>query len=150
ARMHGNRRHQLDVRPDEDVVLDHGAMLVYAVVVAGNGAGANIHVAADARVAHVGEMVGFRTDADVGGFDFDEIADMHVGGKCGAGTDARVRTDTAVLADRGVIDQRERLDARAGADVRVAYYAIGADHDIVGKFDATFEHAIDVDTHVAP
>ena len=112
ARMDGDRRNQLDIGTDQYVVLDHGAVLVHAVVVARDGAGADIHVASYAGVAHVGEMVGLRAHADVGRFDFDEIADVHLRRELGAGPDARVRPDPAVIPDRGFVDQRKRLDAR--------------------------------------
>src|SRR5678816_1373227 len=78
ARMDGDRRNQLDIGTDQYVVLDHGAVLVHAVVVARDGAGADIHVASYAGVAHVGEMVGLRALTDVGRLDFDEIADVHL------------------------------------------------------------------------
>ena len=46
ARADRHRRDQLHVGADVHVVLDHGAVLVGAVVVAGDGAGADVHVAA--------------------------------------------------------------------------------------------------------
>ena len=39
------------------VVFDDGPMLIGAVVVAGNGAGTNVHVLADSGIADIGEMV---------------------------------------------------------------------------------------------
>src|SRR5690606_8266085 len=52
------RGDELGVGADEDVVLDHRAVLVGAVVVAGDGAGADIDPAADVGIAHVGQVVG--------------------------------------------------------------------------------------------
>src|SRR3546814_9117645 len=46
-----HRSDQLRVRPDEGVIFNDGAMLVGAIVVAGNGAGAHIHARADIGVA---------------------------------------------------------------------------------------------------
>src|SRR5687768_17976111 len=57
ARAHGDGGDQLHVGADVHIVLDHGAMLVRAVVVAGDGTGADVDVAPDGGVAHVGEVV---------------------------------------------------------------------------------------------
>src|SRR5271155_934938 len=35
-------RHQLRIRPDMDVIADNGSILVYTIVVAGNGTGAHV------------------------------------------------------------------------------------------------------------
>src|SRR6185369_1075379 len=51
AAPHAHRRHQLRVRTDEHVVLDDGAVLVDAVVVAGDGTRPDVDVLADAGVA---------------------------------------------------------------------------------------------------
>src|SRR5207244_12379637 len=53
----GDRRHQLHVGADLHIVLDHGAVLVGAVVVAGDGAGADVDVASYRCVADVREVV---------------------------------------------------------------------------------------------
>src|SRR5690606_1509594 len=51
------RRDQRRVRADEGAVADHGAMLVGPVVIAGDGAGADVDVTPDAGVADVGQMI---------------------------------------------------------------------------------------------
>src|SRR3712207_4397258 len=55
-----DRGDKLRVRADEYVVFDDGPMLVSAVVVAGDRAGADVHVPPDARVADVGEVIRLR------------------------------------------------------------------------------------------
>src|SRR5690606_29196037 len=50
----GHRRHQRRIGADEGAILDGGDELVDAVVVAGDGAGADIDAAADHRIAEIG------------------------------------------------------------------------------------------------
>ena len=103
ARADRHRRDQLGVGSDVHVVLDDGAVLVRAVVVAGDGAGADVDVAADARVADVGQVVGLAARPDRARLDLDEVAD--------------VRPRRA--SDRRRTDPRVRPDAAARADPRV-------------------------------
>src|SRR5437588_4825152 len=51
------RRHQRGVGADEGALADRGLVLEEAVIVAGDGAGAEIGVGADMGVADIGEMV---------------------------------------------------------------------------------------------
>src|SRR6185369_5733542 len=44
---HPDRGHQLHVAADEDIVADHGKVLVDPVIVAGDGAAADVDMAAD-------------------------------------------------------------------------------------------------------
>ena len=60
-------------------------MLGEAVIVAGDGAGADIGARADARVADIGEVVDLGAFGDVGLLDLDEIADMGLGPRAAPG-----------------------------------------------------------------
>src|SRR5690606_11476478 len=62
----GYGRHQRGIRADEGAVPDHRTVLVGAVVVAGDGARADVHAAAYGRVADVGQVVGLAAGADLG------------------------------------------------------------------------------------
>ncbi len=74
-------------------------MLVEAVIVAGDGAGADISARADAGIADISEMVNLGALADLGLLDLDEIADMGVLGEGGAGPQPRERPDRRARAD---------------------------------------------------
>ena len=52
-----DRRHQRRVGADEGARADVGLVLAEAVVIAGDGAGADVGPCADARVADIGQMV---------------------------------------------------------------------------------------------
>src|SRR5204862_7759353 len=55
AARDAHRRHQRRIGADEAVVLDHGAVLRRAVVVAGDGAGADVDALAELGVADIGK-----------------------------------------------------------------------------------------------
>ena len=59
-----DRRHQRAVGADEGVVTDPGGELVDAVIIAGNGASANIDLRPDHGVTQIAQMAGFAARAD--------------------------------------------------------------------------------------
>src|SRR6185369_12834466 len=147
-------------RCDEDAVAadvrigaDRRAVLVGAVVVRGDAAGAEVDALADIGVAEIGEVVRLRGGAERRVLDLDEVADVDVGAELGAAAQPRERTDPGVLADaraeRFAVDQRVGQDRRAGGDAGVLQRAVGADADLVAELDDAFENAADVDLDVA-
>src|SRR6185295_20230975 len=58
APAYPDRRNQLRVAPDEDVILDHRFMLTLAIIVTRDGSGSNVHPLPDLGIAHIAEMVG--------------------------------------------------------------------------------------------
>ena len=79
-----HRGHQHGVRPDEHPVADDGAVLLPPVVVAGDGAGADVAVLPDDRVADVGEMGHLAPPAHHGGLGLHEGAHLGPGLQAGA------------------------------------------------------------------
>src|SRR5205085_10856328 len=73
-----HRRHELRIRADEHVVFDDGAVLVGAIVIAGDRARADVHVAADAGIADVGQVIRFRAVVNLARLHLDEVADMNI------------------------------------------------------------------------
>jgi len=55
----------LGIGTDEHIVLDDGLELVGAIVVAGDGAGANINALANLGVTTVGQMIGLFATQDL-------------------------------------------------------------------------------------
>ena len=105
-----HRRHQRGIRTDERARADIGEMLVETIVIAGDGARADIGARADARIAQIGQMVGLGAFFDPGLLHFDEIADMDVLLDHRAGTQTRIRPDQRTAADFRAFEMRERLD----------------------------------------
>src|SRR5262245_2571394 len=93
-----DRGHQHRARPDERAIADRRAMLVHAVVVAGHRPGADIHLRAHGRVAHVAEVVGLAAGADLAVLHLDEVAEMHAVREPRAAADAGERADGAARA----------------------------------------------------
>src|SRR5690348_14106887 len=73
-----NRRNQNAVAAYEHAIFDNGLVLVHAVVVAGDGSGADIYFLTDFRVSKIGQMVGLGAFADAGFLKFDEISDVRI------------------------------------------------------------------------
>src|SRR5476649_2349523 len=149
AAAHRHGRDQLGDAADEAVVFDHGARFVDAVVVAGDGAGADVDARTNGGVADVGQVVGLAVRGDLAVLDFDEIADVYVLGQLGARAQARVRSDDGGGPDHRAFDVAKRLDAGAGGDAGIDDDAVRADGDAVRQFDLAFEHAADIDADVA-
>src|SRR3546814_4058768 len=77
--------------------------LVHAVVVAGDGAGADVDARADLRVAQVGQEVGLAAHAHARVLGLDEVAHVHAVGEHGARAQPRERAKT------GRATRRERV-----------------------------------------
>ena len=90
---HRHRRHQLGVRADKDVILDDGLVLVGAIVVAGDGTGANIHIGTNLAVAQIAQMTRLGAKPEGGILDLDEVADMGLFPQHGTRTQPGERTD---------------------------------------------------------
>src|SRR4051812_29209989 len=116
------RRDERGVRADKGAVPDGGAVLREPVVVAGDGAGADVRRRADRRVAHVREVVHLRAGAELGVLDLDEVADAHL------------------LAERGARPKpRIGPDARAPGNARPLEVGEGVNYDAVLDDDARAE-----------
>lgn len=149
ASAHAYRRHQLRIGPDKYVVLDNGSMLVHAVIVAGYGARAHIDISTDITIANVGEVIGFASRANIAGFHFDKIADVHVIFQRRARTKSRVGSYPAIRTNLGTIEVAKRFYAGIGGDLDVSQNAIRRNSDPIAENDFTLEYAIDVDLAVA-
>ena len=113
-------------------------MLLLAVVIAGDGARADIGSGADLRVAQIGQMLALGARAEPRILELDEISD------------ARIRFGVRVHAQ-----SRERSDLRARIDVRIRDQRIGGDDDPIGHFGvfkngARADAAILADAGVGP
>ena len=70
-------RHQHAVGAGVGIVTDHGAVLVGAVVVGNDGAGADVDARADLRITDVREVIGLGAITHLRVLHLDEIADVH-------------------------------------------------------------------------
>src|SRR5579859_1314650 len=97
----GDGGDELGVGADEGAVLDDGLVLVHAVVVAGDGAAADVHFRADVGVAEVAQVIGLRSLAQTRLLGLDEVAEVHFVFQHAAGADVRPGPDLRVVTDGG-------------------------------------------------
>ena len=62
------------------MVFNHGLVFLCAIVITGDGAGANIHMGTNHGVANVGEMVGLGVRTDLTVLYFGEVSNVAVFG----------------------------------------------------------------------
>ena len=124
-------------------------MLVDAIIVAGDGAGADVDPGADLGIADVGQVVDLAGGAGAGILDLDEVADVVVVAQLGARAQAGEGADAVVGADPGAVDDRHRQHMGAVTDDAVLEDAVGADLHALAEPDLALEDAADVDGDVA-
>ena len=139
-----DRRNQVGVAADEGVVADRCVVLALAVIIAGDGAAAEVAVFADRRIANVGQVADRVADCEIGVLGFDIRPEVHARRRFGAGADmgegadlvvftqsavvALACIDGGVCADRRILEQGVRPDHTAGLDDgRPAQDAAGQD-----------------------
>ena len=103
------------------VVADHRPVLVRAVVVGGDRAGAEVHAGAHRRVADVGEVVGLRRRGRCElALTSTKLPTWTSEARSAPGRSRAYGPIRAVGADRRALEVAERQDLRAGADGDVA------------------------------
>src|SRR3990170_6549748 len=132
-----DRRHQRSVGADKGARPNLGPVLVEAVIVAGDGAGADVSAGADACVADISEVVNLGALADLRLLDLDEIADMRILCERGTWPQARERSDRRPLADPRVLHVTEAFD---GGTV--------LDNDTLADPDMRLDHHVLADARV--
>src|ERR687891_1039677 len=109
----GHRRDQRAVRADERAGADVGPVLAETVVVAGDGAGADVCLGADAGVADVGQVIGLGAGLEHGVLDLDEVADPRARPDLGARAQPGERADLGARPERDPLEMAKRQDAGA-------------------------------------
>ena len=84
-----------------------------AVVIAGDGAGADIGARADMGIADIGEVMGFDARFEMRVLQLDEIADIDAVIELRPAAQPRERPDDGGRADLGVLDVAEGADLGA-------------------------------------
>ena len=123
-------------------------MLIRAIIVASDGARADVHFAADRCIADVGQVIHLAARADLAVFNLDEISDMRICSQSRARPDARERPDAAIVADLRFLDMTEGLYFRAFRHTHILQHTVRADADIIGQRHLAFEHAIDINDDI--
>lgn len=74
--MDSDRRHQIGIAADEGIVLDDGLVLVLAVIVAGDGAAADIDMRPYGSIAHIRKMRDLAARSHLRFFELHEVAHL--------------------------------------------------------------------------
>src|SRR5512133_581357 len=157
---HRNRRHQLHITADKDIVTNDRTVLIDTVIVAGDGPAADVDIAADLGVPQIGQVRGLRSRTHGDFFGFDKVADLDLivqdgtRPQMGHGTDTdpdrqlrafqyRTALDKAIVADTAAVNRYAAFDRAAGADGRCAADpAIGVDDRIGADHNAMVDIAM--------
>src|SRR4029079_14850857 len=108
-----HRGHQRAVRPYEGALADHRIVLAEPIVIAGDGARADVRVRADICVADVGQMVDLGARTEHRFLHLDEITDLRLLADFRTRPQAGEWTDDRLRRDGRALDVAERLDGRS-------------------------------------
>ena len=123
----GDGRDERGVAADERGLANARDVLVDAVVVAGDGSGADVGAFADFAVTEVGEMVGFGSLTEARLFHFDEVADVSVFADLVSGAQVGERPEARAIRDGGILEDAALKDLHAIAEGAVFDDGKGAD-----------------------
>ena len=123
---HRDRRDKVRVAADEGIVADGGVELALAIIVAGDGAAAEVAVLAHGGVADVGQVADGVALGKVGVLRLDISAQVAALGSLGAGAYMGERTDLVVGADVAVI-ALAGVDGGACVHDGILQQGVGAD-----------------------
>src|ERR1019366_1122074 len=136
---------QNGVTADEGVGADDGAVLVHAIVVAGDGAGADVGALADLGIAQVGEVIGLGAASQLDFLGLHKIADVRLGADLAAWAESRVGAEDGCLPDDGLFGEGAVVDADLIADAGVADDRVAADEAVAadGGFAQQLHEGLD-------
>src|SRR4051794_39245816 len=107
-----DRRDQRGVRPDERSGADHCPVLAETIIIAGDGARADVGPCADFSVADVAQVVDLRALANLRLLQLNEIADLGAFSQTRSGPDPRKGAYARFRADDRAFDMAEGVDRR--------------------------------------
>src|SRR5690606_4346689 len=149
ATPYGNRRNQLGIRADKGVVLDSGAEFVDAIVIASNGARADVDTLAYLRIADIGQMIGFAACAQRAVLDLDEVAYMRMLAQLGTRTQAGIRPYPGLRPHGGLVQMAVGIHLRPRTHLHIAQHAVRPHAHTIFQHDLAFENATDIYIDVA-
>ena len=126
TRAHSHRRHHIGVAADEGAVLNGAAVLLHAVIVGGDGAAAEVDMAAHIAVPHIGEMGDLGAVADGGVLHLHEVAHLDVVPDGAAGAHVGKGPHVGAAAD-GALVHLGGIDLCLIADDAIPHHGIGTD-----------------------
>ena len=126
TRAHSHRRHQIGVAADEGAVLNGAAVLLHAVIVGGDGAAAEVDLAAHVAVPHIGQVGDFGAVTDGGVLHLHKVAHLDVVPDGAAGAHVGKGPHVGAAAD-GALVHLGGIDLCLIADDAIPHHGIGTD-----------------------
>ena len=102
------RRNQGGIAPHEGVFADLSLVFAQAIVIARDGAGADVGTIADLGIAQIGQMIGFRSRAEASVLQLHEVADARIFADAVPLPQARERSNGDARFNVRIRDARER------------------------------------------
>ena len=137
-----------------DIITNHGAVLVGAVVVGGDAARAIVDALAHSGIAQVRQMVGFGAFCHRGVFDLYKVTDMDFSTQLRTGPQAGKRANQRTLPDLNTqiftVNVGKRVDHGVGCNDAIGYHAVGAYSHAMTQSDCSFKHTIHINFNVLP
>src|ERR1022692_4203637 len=149
-----NRRNQGGIASNERAVFNHGAVLVHAIVIAGDGARPDVDAFANLGVAKIGEVVGLGTFAQPRLLGLHEVADVRAFADVAPGPQMRIRSKVRAVAHHGIFQNAARPNQNPVADFAVgddgvrANAAVGADLGLANELDERLDHGVRANLNV--
>ena len=112
-----DRRDQSGIAADKYSVFDDRLVFMHAVVVAGDGAGTDVHAFANFGVAEIGEVVGFRSLAQANLLGLHKIADVRAFADVASRAQMRIRAEDRAVCDARIVEHAAGADENAVADL---------------------------------
>ena len=123
----GERSYEGGVGAYEDAIADGGEVLVDAVVVAGDGSGADVDSVADDGVTEVVQVVRLGALAEGQLLGLDEVSDVRVLADSALGAEVGVGAEDGSVGDGGSVEDAAVADGDVVAELRVLNDGVGAD-----------------------
>ena len=101
-------------------------MLVHAVVVAGDGSGANVDACANLSVSQVSEVVGFGALAELDFFRLHKIANVRAFPNFASRAEMAVRAEQSAIRDVGIVQNATRPHQYSVAQSGIVDHAVRA------------------------
>ena len=125
-------------------------MFIRAIVVAGDGAGADIDVITDLRIAQIGQMTCLGAFPETRFFHFHEVANVGAFQQFGARAQTGKWADGAGSLQLGIFHHAIGANFAVIADGAVFDHAAGADFHTIAQHHIAFQNNVSIDLHIAP
>ena len=136
------------------VGLDHGAVLVGAIVIGGDAARAVVHAFAHCGIAQIGQVVGLAACSHGGIFYFHKVADVHRFPQLGARAQPCKWANQRALSHTGpqffAVNMGEGVDHRAIGNLAVRDHTVRTNAHVVAQRDRTLKETVHVNLDILP